>query len=143
MILVDDHVVAARLASGGVGAVAGRELVPGEVATTCSWWWRLSSALAGEHSGALSSYFAALGPGARLAVSRVVGSLPSRLVILDIRDLIPAMAVLSGEHMLNQLAAEAVVAAEVLQADLVVGRDTPKIRETAGRRGLPYRVETL
>ncbi len=66
--------------------------------------------------------------------------LPTRLVVVDLRALIPAMAALSAEHHLNQLAAEAVVAAEVLGAELVLARDTPKIRETARARGLPYRV---
>ncbi len=50
------------------------------------------------------------------------------------------MAVLSVEHNLNLLAAEAIVAAEILEAELVVRQDTPKIRETAAARGIRYRI---
>jgi hypothetical protein len=50
--------------------------------------------------------------------------------------------VLSAEHDLNLLAAEAVVAAEVLDAELLVRQDTPKIREAAAARGLRYRLDS-
>lgn len=137
MIVVDDHFVAGHLAVGSLGAVSD------EVATTCSWWWRLSAAMSGSRSGALSSRFEAMGPAQRQAMARTVASLPRRLVILDLRELIPAMAALAGEHQLNQLAAEAIVVTEVLGASLVVGQDTPKVRETALHRGLPYRVSRV
>jgi hypothetical protein len=105
------------------------------VATTFSWWWRLSAALAGTRGGAITRHFAALEAGARTALQRTIARLPDTLLVLDLCDLIPAMALLSGEHDLNLLAAEAVVAAEVLGAELVVRQDTPKIRETAAARG--------
>jgi hypothetical protein len=111
------------------------------VATTFSWWWRLSAALAGTRGGAITRHFAALEAGARTALQRTIARLPDTLLVLDLCDLIPAMALLSGEHDLNLLAAEAVVAAEVLGAELVVRQDTPKIRETAAARGIPYRVD--
>jgi len=51
-----------------------------------------------------------------------MAGLPDTILILDLRALIPAMALLSAEHdlNLNLLAAEAVAAAEVLGADVVV-----------------------
>ncbi len=133
-MLVDDHLIALRLVTGSFGSTIDR------ASTTCSWWWRLSAALAGERGGALSRRVGSLEPVQRVALSRAIAALPQRLVILDLRQLIPAMAVLSAEHNLNLLAAEAIVAAEVLGAGLVVGQDTPKIRETARQRGLSYQV---
>ncbi|MGH9065584.1 MAG: hypothetical protein ACRD0L_16745 [Acidimicrobiales bacterium] len=134
MIVVDDHFVAGRLAAGTLGPVDGG------VATTCSWWWRLASAVTGSRTGALSRHLARLDVSDRDALVHAVRVLPSRLIVPDIRELIPAMAALSGQYSLNQLAAEAIVAAEVLGAELVVAVDTPKIRDTAAARGLAYRL---
>lgn len=134
MIVVDDHFIAAGLASGR--SPAGAEAM----ATTCSWWWRLSSALAGGRGGALSAHFSEAGGAELEALRRTVAGLARRIQILDLRDLIPAMALLSGEHALDLMAAEAVVAAEVLGADLVVMVDAPKIRQAAEARGVSYRV---
>jgi hypothetical protein len=140
VILVDDHLIAHRLAAGGLGSAPSEP--PTTVATTCSWWWRLSAALAGARGGAITRHFAAVEPGARSALERTIARLPDTILMLDLRDLIPAMALLSAEHDLNLLAAEAVVAAEVLGAELVVRQDTPKIRETAAARGIPYRLDS-
>ncbi|MGH9067051.1 MAG: hypothetical protein ACRD0J_06135 [Acidimicrobiales bacterium] len=132
-VVVDDHHVAARLAAGTLGSTPA-------IATTCSWWWRLASALTGSRSGSLSRHVARLDSRERSLIAHAVRSLPGRLIILDIRELIPAMAALSARYNLNQLAAEAVVAAEVLDADLIVATDAPKIRDTAAARGVSYRV---
>jgi hypothetical protein len=139
VILVDDHLIAHRIAAGGMGS-AVRE-PPARVATTCSWWWRLSAALSGSRSGANTRHFGDIDSTTRSALERTVAKLPDRIVILDLRDLIPAMARLSAEHNLNLLAAEAVVAAEILGAELVVRQDTPKIRDTAAARGIRYRLD--
>ena len=140
MILVDDHLIAHRLAAGGFSA--GRPDRPIAVATTCSWWWRLSAALARDRGGSIGRHFSMVGPEARSALEQTIARLPERITTLDLRDLIPAMAVLSAEYDLNLLAAEAVVAAEVLGAEIVVRQDTPKIRETAAARGIPYRLDS-
>jgi hypothetical protein len=140
VILVDDHLIAHRLAAGGLGSAPSEP--PTRVATTCSWWWRLSAALAGARGGAITRHFAAVDPFARAGLERTVARLPDTVLMLDLRDLIPAMALLSAEHDLNLLAAEAVVAAEVLGAELVVRQDTPNIRETAAARGIPYRLDS-
>lgn len=62
------------------------------------------------------------------------------MLVLDVRELIPAMAALSGEHKLNQLVAEAIGSAAVLDAELVVAMYTPKLRDIAAARGLRYRL---
>jgi hypothetical protein len=139
VILVDDHLIAHRLA-GGLGFTGDEP--PEQVATTCSWWWRLSAALSATRGGALTRHFARFERGTRVALQRTVARLPDRIVVLDLRELIPAMAILAAEHDLDLLAAEAVVAAEVLGADLLVRQDTPKIRETAAVRGIRYRVDS-
>ena len=138
MILVDDHFIAHRLATGSLGATPDPAT---RVATTCSWWWRLSAALAGSRGGAISRHFALVEPGAQSALQRTIARLSDAILILDLRELIPAMALLSAEYDLNLLAAEAVVAAEVLGADLVNRQETPKIRETATARGIAYRLD--
>lgn len=144
--MVDDHLIAIGLAAGTLeslslpASLGDSGEFDGPVATTCSWWWRLCSALSGTRGGALSRHFSDIAPLQRAALIRTVQSLPERLVVLDLRDLIPAMAVLSADYRLNQLSAEVVVVAEVLGAAIVVGQDTPAVRETARERGLAYRV---
>lgn len=139
MILVDDHVIAHRLATGDPLPAPGSSQP--RMATTCSWWWRLSAALGGTRGGAITRHFALLQPSARLALQRTIARLPDRVLILDLRDLIPPMALLAAEHNLNLLAAEAIVAAEVLGAEVVVRQDTPRIRDIAAVRGISYRLD--
>ena len=61
--------------------------------------------------------------------------------VLDLRALIPMMTGFATAFRLNLLAAEALAAAEVLDADIVVGQDTPRLREAARVRGITYLVE--
>jgi hypothetical protein len=120
VILVDDHVLAAHI--GG-----SRRVGPdgGALATTCAWWWRLTAA-SGRRGTPLH------------AVDRVTEA----VVVLERRDLLPAMARVARTFRLNLLAAEALVAAEVLEADIVVGQDTPRLRQACRVRGLTYLVQT-
>lgn len=115
MILVDDHYVLDQLTT------APRPTQQA-VATTCSWWWRLSSALTGGRGGSLSRYLGRMSPIQQKGLRRTVEQLHHHLVILDFRDLVPAMALASADHGLNQLGAEALVVAETLSASIVVGR---------------------
>jgi hypothetical protein len=140
VILVDDHFIAHRLATGRHRA--GSEDLTTSVATTCSWWWRLSAAVAGTRGGVLSRYFGGVGSGAPSALQRTIARLPEMILMLDLRELIPAMALLSAEYELNLLAAEAVAAAEVLGADLVLRQETPRIREAAAARSILYRLDS-
>lgn len=133
MIVVDDHRLVAGLAAASLPT-------DGAVATTCSWWWRLASAVAGDRHGVLSSRFAGLDPSQRRALRATIATLDARVVVLDLRALLPAMASLAREHAVNLLTAEAIVVADVLRADLVLGRDTPKVRDIAAALGLGYTV---
>lgn len=51
------------------------------------------------------------------------------------------MSRVAATFRLNLVASEALVAAEVLRADIVVGQDTPRLREAARVRGVTYLVE--
>ena len=118
MILVDDHVLAAHI--GGSRAVGPEG---GGLATTCSWWWRL--ALAITRRG---------GPPFAVDGLRVAITVPERA------ELLPAMARLSEAYRLPVLAAEALAAAEALDADIVVAQDTARLREACRVRGVTYLV---
>jgi hypothetical protein len=118
VILVDDHVLAAHI--GG-----GRRVGPegGALATTCSWWWRL-----------------AVATGRRGAPAHAVDTLPASVLVLERRDLLPAMSRVARAFRLSLLAAEALVAAEALRADIIVGQDTPRLRQACRVRGVTYLV---
>jgi hypothetical protein len=133
LILIDDHLLATQL-TGDLAPAIG----PVEMATTCSWWWRLASAVTGDRRGALAPYFTEEDAEER---SEVVRSIPDRVTVLDLRWLIPRMAEVAARYRLNFVASEALVAAEVLSADIVVGQDTPRLREAARVRGITYLVE--
>ena len=127
MILVDDQLLVTRLRDP-------RSLR--SMATTCCWWWRLASAVAGGREGALSRRLQHTG-----VPRATVNELPEVMTVLDLRELVPMMSVLASAFRLNLLAAEALAAAETLGADIVVGQDTPRLREAARVRGITYLVE--
>lgn len=130
--VVDDH----RLLS----LLAAPDAPPGRYATTCSWWWRLTSALAGRRGGALTRRLDRLDRGLASAVRQTVGALPAHFEIVDMRRLLPAMGLLAQDHTVNQLAAEAVAAAAYLEAPIEVEIDAPQIREAAAAEQVAYRV---
>ena len=133
--VIDDH----RLLS----LLAALERPSGRYATTCSWWWRLTSAFAAHRRGALTRRLEGLDQGIVAAVRQTVQNLPTHLVIVDLRLLIPAMGVLADHHPVNQLAAEAVAAAAYLQTSIEVEIDTPEIRLAALAEHVDYHVTRL
>lgn len=132
MILVDDHLLATRLRDDGFG--------PGSnpIATTCCWWWRLASAVQGGRGGALTRR---LGEGDLTPAAGAIDELSEIVRIIDLRTMVPMMSRAAATYRLNLLASEALVAAELLGADIVVGQDTPRLREAARVRGITYLVE--
>ena len=130
--LIDDH----RL----ISLLTAPEPPPGRYATTCSWWWRLTSALAGHRGGALTRRLEALDHGIASAIRKTVRALPAHFEIVDLRLLIPAMGVLAQDHVVNQLAAEAVAAAAYLGTSIEVEIDTPQVRAMAAAEQVDYRV---
>lgn len=117
MILVDDHVLAAHL--GGTRAIGPAS---GGLATTCAWWWRLTTSAGRLHG-------------------RPIDDVPASILVPERVDLLPVMARLGVAYRLSVMAAEALAAAELLGADIVVGQDTPRLREACRVRGITYLVE--
>jgi hypothetical protein len=132
VILVDDHLLAARLRDDGFGPGAN------PIATTTCWWWRLASAVHGGRDGALTRR---LGDGDLSPATRAIDELRETVRIVDLPTMVPLMSRVASTYRLNLLASEALVAAEVLGADIVVGQDTPRLREAARVRGITYLVE--
>ncbi len=130
--LIDDH----RL----ISLLTASYPPPGRYATTCSWWWRVTSALAGHRRGALTRRLESLDHGVASAVRKTIGALPAHFEIVDLRLLVPAMGVLAQDHTVNQLAAEAVAAAAYLDTCIEVEIDTPQVRVTAQAEQVRYRV---
>lgn len=130
--VVDDHRLLTLLTSETPPA--------GRFATTCSWWWRLTSAGSGRRRGALSRRIDGLDPVVGAALHEVIRALPSRLEVVDMRVLMPAMGALAAQHAVNQLAAEAVAAAAYLDTSIEVEIDAPGIRAAARAEGVGYRV---
>ncbi len=130
--VIDDHRLLTLLTAS--------EAPPGRYATTCSWWWRLTSAFAARRRGALTRRLDKLDPLVVAAVRETVQTLPARVVVVDLRLLVPAMGVLAHEHPLNQLAAEAIAAAAYLQTSIEVEVDTPQIRAAALAEQVDYRI---
>ncbi len=130
--VIDDH----RLLS----LLAAPEPPVGRYATTCSWWWRLTSAFAGRRQGALTHRLESSEQSTVAATRRTLQTLPRHFEIVDLRVLIPAMGVLAQVHPLNQLAAEAVAAAAYLDTDIELEIDTPQIRAAALAEDIGYRV---
>ena len=109
----------------------------GTIATTGCWYWRLGRALAHPSGGALSRAIAALGDDERAAAARALASLPDHVELLSLRRLVPVMSALPGQ--LNMLTAEAVAAAAVLDADLVVTTHSELLVGTAQHAGVAVR----
>jgi hypothetical protein len=135
VIVVDDGLLLRMLSNGAVMVEADA------VATTCAWWWRLAARLGGAGGGPLARRLAHLDPAQRRALARTVADLPEWIAVPERRELVPAMAALAARFRLDPAAAEAVVAAEVLDAELVLATDVGAIRTVAAARGVAYRVE--
>ena len=80
--------------------------------------------------------------GRRGAPAHAVDTLPESVLVLERRDLLPALSRVARAFRLNILAAEALVAAEALRADIIVGQDTPRLRQACRVRGVTYLVRT-
>lgn len=76
----------------------------------------------------------------RAALIDTVDALPTLIEVPDPRDLYPVAADLAVRHGLNLLAAEALAAALVLDAEIVVSVDNPGLRRAADQRGVAMRM---
>lgn len=140
MLVVDDALLFAVLAEtapdGVQTAVDERELF-----TTGSWYWRLSRALHDPGTaGALSRGMNTLTAEQQARVTDSVQRLPPQVGLLSLRELVPVMAALQVERRLNLLTAEAVAAAIVLDATIVVTTRSALLTDTCTRLDIPVRV---
>ncbi len=134
MVVLDDH----RLFAHILGDQSHEPREP--VATTTMWWWRLLSALDDTRGGVFSRRATTLGRRDQKRVLRAVAALPNQVKILDLRALLPAMAVAARDHRLDLLAAEAFVVASVLRAPIRLGVATPLLDRAAAAAGIDCRV---
>jgi hypothetical protein len=139
VFVVDDALLLAVLA-----ATADDEIqtvaAEGEVFTTGSWYWRLGRALHDAASaGALSRALTDLTPRQQARVLTAVERLPPEIGLLSLRDLVPLMATLDVGRRLNLLTAEAIAAALVLEATIVVTTESALLTESCARLGIDVR----
>jgi hypothetical protein len=140
VLVVDDALLFAVLAETAPDdlqtAVDQRELF-----TTGSWYWRLSRALHDpETAGALSRGMNSLTVDQQARVTDSVQRLPPQVGLLSLRELVPVMAALQVERRLNLLTAEAVAAAIVLDASIVVTTQSALLTDTCTRLDIPVRI---
>jgi hypothetical protein len=140
VIIIDDALLLAVLAGTAPDELAA-SFVVAEIATTGSWYWRLSRALHDQRSsGALSRGFAELGTERQAEVLASVERLPPEIALPSLRRLVPVMTELDVGRQLNLLTAEAIAAAIVLDASIAVTTASPLMTNGCDRVGVELRL---
>lgn len=139
-VVIDDHLLLAALA--GTEPRALLEAMASEaVYTTGCWYYRLArAASAGSGDGTLSRELANLEPESRARARASIGKLPDAVGILNQRTIVPVIAAIRVRRQLNMLNAEALAAAVVTNARLVVSVDSPLLTSGAADLGLAWQV---
>jgi hypothetical protein len=136
-VLVDD-VVLLRVLAGDPPAPARST----GIYTTGVWYFRLGQALRpGPPGGALSRRLAELPSDRRVRVLRLIDALPDTIGLIGLRTLVPVIRRLDPEAKLNLLAAEAVAAAYVTGATILVATDAPLLRQACDVADVAYEVQ--
>jgi hypothetical protein len=138
--LLDDHLLRYLLA-GDTPAELGSILAEHEPATTNHYLYRLCRSVVSASGGALTGAWSGeqrRALGARLTV------LPAHVEVLPMRTLAYGMAELAAVHRVSTLGAEAIAAAQHLDAPLCVwsGDDGPRIRAAMAALDQEYRTVT-
>lgn len=139
MQLLDDHLLRDWLV--GPDAALRRAVRRDDLATTNLWYARLCKSAASRRGGALLGDWQ---PNERDALVAALVALPDEIQMVPMRELAWRMGQLISEHSgLSTLGAEAVAAAEALNARLLVSSrdDGPGIREAC--RVLRMRYSTV
>ncbi len=137
MVVIDDALlldVLASTAAPELSQARGR----GELATTGCWYWRAARAVLGGGHGALSRRVGGLAPAAQPSLRAGADALPSEIVLVSLRDLIPIMARLPRPA--NLLTLEAAAAARLLDAELLVSTTSDLLEELAASAKVALRV---
>lgn len=139
-LVVDDALllrVVAGLAEGELAEAAGR----GELFTTGSWYYRLARAVhSRDFAGALSRPFSRFTPERQTRVLAALDRLPPEIGLISLRDLVPVMWTLTVGRTLNLLTAEALAAAQVLDAGIRTTTGSMMLRESAAAVGVEIRI---
>jgi hypothetical protein len=139
VLVVDDALLFAVLA-GTADVDVQSALDEGALFTTGSWYWRLSRALHDPASvGVLSRSMDDLTPQQQARVLGSVGRLPDDVGLFSLRELVPVMSALTVGRRLNLLTAEAIAAAVVLDASIVVTTDSALLTDACTRVGVEVR----
>ncbi len=139
-IVVDDHLLFDVLAGRATGGVQS-ELDSGGLYTTGSWYYRLARAVgAGAGPGKLSRRLDSLNAEERQRVGRALDELPAEVGLLSLRFVVPVMQILRVRRQLNMLNAEALAAAVLVDASLLVSVDSPLLRSGANDLAVGYDV---
>lgn len=140
MIVVDDALLGAVLAGSAPDELAAA-FSDADIATTGSWYWRLSRALHDRRStGALSRAFTGLSASRQAVVRAALQQLPPEIALPSLRRLVPVMTGLDVGRPLNLLTAEAVAAAIVLDASIAVTTTSALLTNACDHLGIELRV---
>jgi hypothetical protein len=142
LVVIDDAVLLDVLA--GLASDEILEALQGnDVFTTGCWYYRLSRAVHSDRvGGSLSRHLGGLDVDRQVRVVAALDRLPDSIGLLSLRDLVPVMRALRVSRPLNLLNAEALAAALVLDAALVVSTDSPLLREAAAELGVEYSLRS-
>ena len=138
--VLDDHLLRDLLADD-IGPDLRRLLERHEAATTNLFLYRLSRSVVSAAGGALTGSWE---PEHRQALGRRLLTLGDSVEVVPMRLLAYRMAEIADDHPVSTLGAEAVAAAEHLDAPLCVwvGDDGPGIRSAADVLDVSYRTIT-
>ncbi len=136
--LLDDHLLRDLLADN-TPTVLDEILASREPATTNYYLYRLCRSVVSAPGSALTGGWSAE---QRRALGAQFVALPAGVEVVPMRALAYRMAELTGEYRVSTLGAEAIAAAENLDAPLCVwsGDDGPAIREAMQSLGQDYRT---
>jgi hypothetical protein len=135
VIVVDDTLLLAVLAGTTPFSTLGS--VAGDVASTGSWYWRLTRAVLDDRSGgSLTQAFNRLPGDDQQRVRAGLRLLPAEIGLLSFRRLVPVMAALDSGRRLNLLTAEAVASSLLLDADIAVTTRSPLLDDACERLGI-------
>ena len=140
-VVLDDHLLRDVLA-GEQGRHLGRLVASNELATTNLYYVRLCKSVVGARGGALTGGWSGE---RRRELGRRLLDLPDSILIPPMSLIGFRMAQLAEGERVSTLGAEAVAAAEHLDASLCVweGDDGPGIRDAARTAGVTYRSVPL
>jgi len=135
-VILDDHLLRDVLV-GTTGPALRRLIARRELATTNLYVYRLARSAVSAGGGALSGRWSAA---RRRELAEQLSVLPDSIAVLPMRSLAFRMASIAEDHRVSTLGAEAVAAAEALEAKLAVwdGDDGPRIRAAADATGVQY-----